>query len=124
MHTGVGAAAGVQANASAGEFPERFFKRFLHCAIAGLGLPALKVGAIVGEYQDEIAGAGHPRCATSSCAICTALVAAPLRKLSATTHSTRPCGTVGSLRMRPMKTSSLPSISSGIGGESHNATPV
>ena len=33
-------------------------------------------------------------------AICTALSAAPLRRLSATTHRLRPCGTVGSRRMR------------------------
>ena len=33
-------------------------------------------------------------------AICTALSAAPLRRLSATIQSDRPCSTVGSLRMR------------------------
>jgi hypothetical protein len=33
-------------------------------------------------------------------AICTALSAAPLRRLSATTHIVEPFSTVGSLRMR------------------------
>jgi hypothetical protein len=42
----------------------------------------------------------RPRCASNS-AICTALRAAPLRRLSFETNSTRPCGTVGSRRMRP-----------------------
>lgn len=37
----------------------------------------------------------------SSCAICTALRAAPLRIWSATTQKAKPCSTVGSLRKRP-----------------------
>lgn len=38
---------------------------------------------------------------SKSCAICTALRAAPLRIWSATTHSAKPCSTVGSFLMRP-----------------------
>ena len=38
----------------------------------------------------------------SSSAICTAFNAAPLRRLSETTQRCKPCGTVGSRRMREM----------------------
>ena len=52
------------------------------------------------------------RCSRSRCsAICTLLVAAPLRKLSLTTHKSSPRGCEMSLRRRPTKTSSLPSAS-------------
>src|SRR5690606_19327731 len=46
-------------------------------------------------------GVIRPR-ASSSSAICTALSAAPLRRLSATTHRERPFSTVASSRMRLM----------------------
>ena len=50
-----------------------------------------------------------------SWAIWTALVAAPLRRLSATHQRLRPFSTEKSRRMRPTKTSSLPSAKRGIG---------
>ena len=49
------------------------------------------------------------------CMICTALVAAPLRRLSATTQRFRELGCEKSRRMRPTKTSSKPSAYFGIG---------
>ncbi len=52
---------------------------------------------------------------SSSSAICTALVAAPLRRLSETTNSARPRSCARSLRMRPTSVSSLPAPSNGIG---------
>src|SRR5690606_37762992 len=52
---------------------------------------------------------------TSNSAICTAFVAAPLRRLSLTHQKARPLGLEMSSRMRPMKTSSLLSHSLGIG---------
>lgn len=57
----------------------------------------------------------HPACFANSSAICTALVAAPLRRLSLTHQKLRPFGCDKSLRMRPMKTKSLPVQSQGIG---------
>ncbi len=48
-------------------------------------------------------------------AIWTALVAAPLSRLSLTTHSCRPRSCVGSRRRRPTKTSSRPALSSAVG---------
>ena len=56
----------------------------------------------------------RPRATTSS-AICTALVAAPLRRLSETSQRARPFGSATSSRMRPTNTSSLPSPSRGMG---------
>src|SRR6516162_8319223 len=50
----------------------------------------------------------QPRWSSTS-AIWMALLAAPLRRLSATNQIFRPCGTVGSRRMRPTKTASRPS---------------
>src|SRR4051812_4950362 len=47
--------------------------------------------------------------------ICTALVAAPFRRLSATTHRWKVRGRSGSLRTRPTKTSLRPAISCGVG---------
>ena len=52
-------------------------------------------------------------CSTS--AICTALVAAPLSRLSLTTHSCRPRSCVGSRRRRPTNTSSRPALASAVG---------
>ena len=46
---------------------------------------------------------------TSNSAICTALVAAPLRRLSLTHQKARPLGQERSSRIRPMKVSSRPS---------------
>jgi hypothetical protein len=51
----------------------------------------------------------------TSSAICTAFVAAPLRKLSATTHRLSPFAMLSSRRTRPTKTSSFPSAYSGMG---------
>ena len=48
-------------------------------------------------------------------AICTALSAAPLRRLSATTHKLMAPGTARSSRTRPTKTSSVPALASGCG---------
>src|SRR5665647_289503 len=59
----------------------------------------------------------------SSSAICTALRAAPLRRLSLTTHRSRPFSTVTSSRMRPTYTGSLPSASSGSGYCSSAGSP-
>ena len=53
--------------------------------------------------------------ARSTWAICTALVAAPLRILSLTHHRLRPLSTEGSRRMRPTKTSSLSQALMGMG---------
>ncbi len=56
----------------------------------------------------------RPRsCRTS--AICTALVAAPLSRLSLTTHICKPRGCVGSRLRRPTKTSSWPALESAVG---------
>src|ERR1019366_8652944 len=51
----------------------------------------------------------------SSSATCTALVAAPLRRLSALKNSAMPCSRPGSRRIRPTWTSSLPATDRGIG---------
>ena len=58
--------------------------------------------------RDEVAG-------NQRSAICTPLVAAPLRRLSATIHSARPFVRESSRRIRPTNTSSLPEASSGSG---------
>jgi hypothetical protein len=55
----------------------------------------------------------RPR-STSSSAICTALSAAPLRRLSETIHIDSPFSMVGSSRMREMKVASSPAESSGV----------
>ncbi len=47
VNAGVGAAAGVDANALLGQRENGVFERFLHGAEAGLRLPAVKVGAVV-----------------------------------------------------------------------------
>src|SRR5207253_10858575 len=65
---------------------------------------------------------------TACSAICTAFSAAPLRRLSDTIHSTRPCRVEASSRMRPTKTSSLPATPLGVGysfacGSSSTTTP-
>src|SRR5438128_5559 len=52
---------------------------------------------------------------TSASAICTALVAAPLRRLSEATKNTRPRGCERSRRTRPTSTSSIPAAWSGAG---------
>ena len=52
---------------------------------------------------------------SSTWAICTALVAAPLRRLSLTHQMLRPFSTEKSRRMRPTNTSSLPQALSGMG---------
>ena len=48
-------------------------------------------------------------------AICTALVAAPLRRLSLTHQKSRVLGRLRSWRMRPTKTSSLPAATAARG---------
>src|SRR3954447_24306487 len=53
--------------------------------------------------------------ACSTSAICTALVAAPLSRLSLTTHICRPRGWLGSRRRRPTNTSSRPALESAVG---------
>ena len=58
--------------------------------------------SLLARHPDEVVARA------SSSAICTALSAAPLRTLSATTHRLRPCATVGSRRMRPTYTGSVP----------------
>ena len=55
----------------------------------------------------------RPRSISSS-AICTALSAAPLRRLSETIHIDRPLSTVESSRMREMKVASSPAESRGV----------
>ena len=50
----------------------------------------------------------------SSSAICTAFRAAPLSRLSETTHRLNPCATVGSRRMREIKTAFSPTHSTGV----------
>lgn len=58
----------------------------------------------------------HRNSSSRCSAICTALSAAPLRMLSATTHKSSPCGCEMSSRMRPTNTGSLPAASpTGVG---------
>ena len=52
---------------------------------------------------------------SSSSAICTALVAAPLRRLSLTHQKSRALGRCRSWRIRPTKTSSVPAASAARG---------
>src|SRR5262249_62251706 len=120
---GIGPGAGVDAHARrAGQGGNGGFEGFLDRAVAGLRLPAVEIAAVIGEDQLHIAHdqgkcyfRGSRLRRTSTSAICTALVAAPLRRLSATTHKFRPLATVGSRRTRPTKTSSRPSAASASG---------
>ena len=54
MHTRVGPAAGVGANCFACQQSDGSFERFLHGAVAGLGLPAAEVRAVVTERELEV----------------------------------------------------------------------
>src|SRR5207249_2048750 len=110
MNASVGAAAGIDAAALAGQGGEGLLQRLLDGTAAGLGLPAVEVGTVVAQNQFDVPHEGHlaavlarrgpravparrlnhlfgsqPRC-TSTSAIWMALVAAPLRRLSATTQ--------------------------------------
>ena len=64
------------------------------------------------RQQAREAAAHAPAAVRHRSAICTLLVAAPLRRLSLTTHRLRPRGWSGSLRTRPTNTASEPSASS------------
>src|SRR5712691_1295087 len=66
--------------------------------------------------------AATARRSSSNSAIWMALSAAPLRRLSLTTKRTRPFATVGSRRMRPTRTSSIPTDWRGV-GKSSTRTP-
>ena len=92
--------------------------------VAGLGLRVAEIDVDDLEVEAELGGDGadaervggeagvvefswhQPFCSIRrprSSAICTALSAAPLRRLSETTQSIRPLSTVGSVRMRLTK---------------------
>ena len=72
-------------------------------------------GANTGGFAPPSAYSARRPFSRRSWAIWTALVAAPLRRLSATHQRLRPFSTEKSRRMRPTKTSSLPSAKRGIG---------
>ena len=72
-------------------------------------------GANTGGFAPPSAYSARRPFSRRSWAIWTALVAAPLRRLSATHQRLRPFLTEKSRRMRPTKTSSLPSAKRGIG---------
>ena len=128
---GVGAAAGV---ASAGLRPVScsiaVFEYLLDGPLTGLTLPAVEVGAVVAEGQLDVPhgrqrsplrgqepahGQDRARASSSSSAIWTALVAAPLRRLSLTHQKRRALGRLRSWRMRPTKTSSVPAAAAARG---------
>jgi hypothetical protein len=69
--------------------------------------------AVSDNYAAFFFGWIRPRSIKSS-AICTALSAAPLRRLSETIHIDRPFSMVESSRMREMKVESSPAESSGV----------
>ena len=87
----------------AGDLFDRFFERRLHRGPLRLRLPAGEVGAVIGQGQLD---ASASSVCTSNSAICTALVAAPLRRLSLTHQKARPLGEERSSRIRPMNVSS------------------
>ena len=122
---GVGPAAGGGGRPGLGQLLDGRLERLLDGPQSRLALPAVEVGSVVGEGQLEIPHGtpGRPglRCAamgrrgaqaragsslSSSSAIWTALVAAPLRRLSLTHQKRSTLGRLRSRRIRPTKTSS------------------
>src|SRR3989338_706422 len=130
--------------------PERFLEGPLDCrllcavccvlsawcwALVALNLPSriprpvVRDGELEGSHETCLSPVTcHLSRLMSNSAIWTALVAAPLRRLSPLTHSARPCATVSSRRMRPTSTSSRPAASNGRGccrraGSSMSRTP-
>ena len=90
----------------------------------GLNLPAVIVGAVVLDSNLDVHGGGAGRDSArlrleksriKISAICTALSAAPLRRLSDTTQRLRPLATESSSRIRPTYVASLPAASIGVG---------
>lgn len=67
------------------------------------------------NHPDELPGAANAYALIRSSAICTALVAAPLRRLSLTHQNAMPLSLEISRRMRPTKTSSCSVQFNGIG---------
>jgi hypothetical protein len=102
VDAGIGPAAAVHPDPLlTGDLGDRLLQRLLHGAAAGLRLPAEEVGPVVADRQLQVPhGRTMPRL-TSSSAHCTALLAAPLRRLSATSHRHRALGLLGSWRTRP-----------------------
>src|SRR4051794_11661713 len=91
------------------EDPFKFFLDMpLNSPLIGLELPSGEFITIIFQSQLEIA---HHWFWMRISAICTALRAAPLRKLSETTHKLIPLGMEISSRIRPTNVSSLPSAS-------------
>src|SRR5690606_3236945 len=115
---------------------DRRFQSRLHGALLRLKLPTAEIGPVVSKSKANVAhsrgrshapshsiiklrGAESRRLATvrytatfrddltSSSAICTAFVAAPLRRLSLTHQKAMPLALLMSSRMRPTNTSSL-----------------
>ena len=54
VDTGVGAAAGIDTDALAGQSSDGLFEGFLHGAKARLHLPAVEISAIVGKCELEV----------------------------------------------------------------------
>jgi hypothetical protein len=104
-----GLARGVGPPAEVARLPRPLARRAADAG--GAGAPA---GRVVEDRCARLGPQSQPR-VTSDSAICTALVAAPLRRLSLTTQSARPRGCEESSRMRPTSTSSRPAASRGSG---------
>lgn len=91
-----------------------------HCKLLIINAPRLSL-AEAGRKDNKTFfntrpyACGRKPFSTRSWAICTAFVAAPLRRLSATHQRLRPYLTEGSRLIRPTKTSSFPHAKSGIG---------
>ena len=144
VYAGVGTAAGDGADTLAGDLLQRRLQHALHRFSPRLDLPAGVGGTVIGqdELDGSHGRAGDAKCprgtqpagvvdlpmlnvdrrpllryalSASSSAICTALVAAPLRRLSLTHQKARPLGLERSSRIRPMNTSSRRSQLIGIG---------
>ena len=98
----VGPAAGHDPRLLAGDLRDGRFERPLHRRPIDLHLPAGIGRAVVGDCEFQRA---H-YCLINNSAICTAFVAAPLRRLSLTHQNARPFGQEMSSRMRPMNVSS------------------
>ncbi len=113
MHAGVRPATGVRGGGLPRQRADCPLQRLLDCAVARLSLPTVKFGAVVTEDELDVPDRGafghwdlaataraaeakmlhlagsRFRCSRTS-AICTALVAAPFRRLSATTQRLSP----------------------------------
>ena len=115
VDAGIGPPAGGHADQLSGDRRQGRLQNFLDRRLARLDLPASVRCAVVGYGQFDRAHARTsdqpqqqqhlpfcPCCLMSNSAICTALVAAPLRRLSLTHHRFKPLGLDRSSRMRPI----------------------